>query len=60
MGTEAAWPRCARLLGHVTGGTSFVLIIVSPDMVSCEATTLRLFAQNDAVASFARWWRSTG
>jgi DNA-binding Lrp family transcriptional regulator len=37
---------------YVTGGTSFVLIIVSPDMVSYEATTRRLFAQNDAVASF--------
>lgn len=37
---------------YVTGGTSFVLIIVSPDMVSYEATTRRLFAQNEAVASF--------
>jgi Lrp/AsnC family leucine-responsive transcriptional regulator len=37
---------------YVTGGTSFMLIIVSPDMVSYEATTRRLFAQNDAVASF--------
>ncbi|CAN7197409.1 AsnC family transcriptional regulator [Devosia sp. Root413D1] len=37
---------------YVTGGTSFVLIIVVPDMVSYEATTRRLFAQNEAVASF--------
>lgn len=37
---------------YVTGGTSFVLIIVAPDMVAYEAITRRLFAQNDAVKSF--------
>lgn len=37
---------------YVTGGISFVLVIVSPDMTAYEATTRRLFAQNDAVASF--------
>jgi len=37
---------------YVTGGISFVVVIVSPDMVAYEATTRRLFAQNDAVASF--------
>jgi DNA-binding Lrp family transcriptional regulator len=37
---------------YVTGGISFVLVVVSPDMAAYEATTRRLFAQNDAVASF--------
>lgn len=37
---------------YVTGGTSFVLVIVSPDMTAYEATTRRLFARNDVVASF--------
>lgn len=37
---------------YVTGGISFVLVIVSPDMTAYEGTTRRLFAQNDAVASF--------
>jgi DNA-binding Lrp family transcriptional regulator len=37
---------------YVTGGISFVLVIVSPDMTAYEATTRRLFAQNEAVASF--------
>lgn len=37
---------------YVTGGISFVLVIVSPDMSAYEATTRRLFAQNEAVASF--------
>ena len=37
---------------YVTGGTSFVLIILSPDMRSYEATTRRLFSQNESVASF--------
>lgn len=37
---------------YVTGGISFVLVIVSPDMTAYEATTRRLFAQNNAVASF--------
>ena len=37
---------------YVTGGISFVVIIVCTDMVTYEAVTRRLFAQNDAVASF--------
>ena len=37
---------------YVTGGISFVLVIVSPDMAAYETTTRRLFAQNEAVASF--------
>ena len=37
---------------YVTGGTSFVLVIVAPDMAAYEAITRRLFAQNDSVASF--------
>ncbi|WP_167104179.1 Lrp/AsnC family transcriptional regulator [Sphingomonas oligoaromativorans] len=37
---------------YVTGGISFVLVIVSPDMVAYEATIRRLFTHNDAVASF--------
>jgi DNA-binding Lrp family transcriptional regulator len=37
---------------YVTGGISFVLVVVSPDMKAYEATTRRLFAQNEAVASF--------
>ena len=37
---------------YVTGGISFILVIVSPDMAAYEATTRRLFAENDAVASF--------
>jgi DNA-binding Lrp family transcriptional regulator len=37
---------------YVTGGTSFVLMIISPDMRSYEATTRRLFSDNDCVASF--------
>ncbi|MBR0894733.1 Lrp/AsnC family transcriptional regulator [Bradyrhizobium tropiciagri] len=37
---------------YVTGGISFMLVIVSPDMAAYEATTRRLFAQNEAVASF--------
>lgn len=37
---------------YVTGGISFVLVIVSRDMVTYEAATRRLFAQNEAVASF--------
>jgi len=36
---------------YVTGGISFVLVIVSPDMPAYEATTRRLF-QNEVVASF--------
>lgn len=37
---------------YVTGGVSFMLIIVTEDMTSYEAITRRLFAQNDSVASF--------
>ncbi|MBS7809771.1 Lrp/AsnC family transcriptional regulator [Roseococcus sp. XZZS9] len=37
---------------YVTGGTSFVLIIIAPDMAAYEGTTRRLFAENDAVASY--------
>lgn len=37
---------------YVTGGISFVLVILSPDMTAYEAITRRLFAQNEAVASF--------
>ena len=34
---------------YVTGGVSFVLIIVTPDMRSYEALTRQLFAENDLV-----------
>lgn len=37
---------------YVTGGVSFVLIIVAPDMRSYEGLTRRLFAENDLVRSF--------
>jgi len=37
---------------YVTGGISFVVVILCPDMTAYEATTRRLFAQNEAVASF--------
>lgn len=37
---------------YVTGGISFMLVIVAPDMIFYEATTRRLFADNDAVRSF--------
>lgn len=37
---------------YVTGGISFVLMIVVADMEAYEAATRRLFAQNEAVASF--------
>lgn len=37
---------------YVTGGLSFILVIVAPDMIAYEAITRRLFAQNDAVASY--------
>jgi DNA-binding Lrp family transcriptional regulator len=37
---------------YVTGGISFILVIVAPDMIAYEAITRRLFSQNDAVASF--------
>lgn len=37
---------------YVTGGSSFVLIIVAPDMRSYERLTRRLFAENTAVKSY--------
>lgn len=37
---------------YVTGGPSFVLIIVAPDMRSYERLTRRLFAENEAVKSY--------
>jgi DNA-binding Lrp family transcriptional regulator len=37
---------------YVTGGISFVLVIVAPDMPAYEALTRRLFNENEAVASF--------
>lgn len=37
---------------YVTGGISFVLVIVAPDMVEYEAITQRLFSQNDCVENF--------
>lgn len=37
---------------YVTGGISFVLVIVTTDMIEYEAITRRLFADNEAVASF--------
>lgn len=37
---------------YVTGGISFVLVIVAPDMPAYETLTRRLFNENPAVASF--------
>lgn len=37
---------------YVTGGISFVLVILAQDMAAYEAITRRLFATNEAVASF--------
>ncbi|MGC4030053.1 MAG: Lrp/AsnC family transcriptional regulator [Steroidobacteraceae bacterium] len=37
---------------YVTGGVSFVLIIVTPDMRSYEGLTRRLFAENQLVENF--------
>ena len=37
---------------YVTGGISLVLVIVVPDMAAYEASTRRLFAQNESVKSF--------
>ncbi|WP_260928768.1 Lrp/AsnC family transcriptional regulator [Novosphingobium sp. 9] len=37
---------------YVTGGISFMLVIVTQDMVAYEAITRRLFADNEAVAAF--------
>ncbi len=38
---------------YVTGGISFVLVIIAPDMIAYEAITRRLFAQNDRVRDFS-------
>lgn len=37
---------------YVTGGISFVLVIVAADMVAYDAIGRRLFSENDAIASF--------
>ncbi|EZP74246.1 AsnC family transcriptional regulator [Sphingomonas paucimobilis] len=37
---------------YVTGGVSFMLVIITPDMRAYEALTRRLFAENDLVASY--------
>jgi len=37
---------------YVTGGTSFVLVIVASDMRTYERLTRRLFAENEAVKSY--------
>lgn len=37
---------------YVTGGTSFILIIVTPDMRTYEALTRKLFAENELVAGY--------
>lgn len=37
---------------YVTGGTSFILIVVTADMGAYEALTRRLFEENDAVNRF--------
>lgn len=37
---------------YVTGGISFVLVIVAPDMPAYETLTRRLFNENPTVASF--------
>ncbi|QUS38542.1 Lrp/AsnC family transcriptional regulator [Tardiphaga alba] len=37
---------------YVTGGTSFVLIVVTQDMRSYEAFTRKLFEENDAVNNY--------
>jgi len=37
---------------YVTGGVSFVLVIISPDMRAYEALTRRLFAENELVDRF--------
>ncbi|NBC37774.1 AsnC family transcriptional regulator [Novosphingobium sp. FSY-8] len=37
---------------YVTGGVSFVVVIVSPDMRAYEQLTRRLFAENDLVERF--------
>ena len=37
---------------YVTGGISFVLIIITPNMPTYEALTRRLFAENELVVDF--------
>ncbi|MDE1178587.1 MAG: Lrp/AsnC family transcriptional regulator [Edaphobacter sp.] len=37
---------------YVTGGVSFVLLILAPDMRSYEGLTRRLFSENELVKSF--------
>lgn len=37
---------------YVTGGRSFIMLIVAPDMRRYEAITRRLFAENEAVANY--------
>ena len=37
---------------YVTGGVSFVLVIVAPNMPTYEALTRRLFAENELVLGF--------
>lgn len=37
---------------YVTGGISFVLVIVAPNMPTYEALTRRLFAENELVVGF--------
>jgi DNA-binding Lrp family transcriptional regulator len=37
---------------YVTGGISFVLIILAPDMRTYEGLTRRLFAENESITSF--------
>lgn len=37
---------------YVTGGRSFIMLIVAPDMRRYEATTRRLFAENESVANY--------
>lgn len=37
---------------YVTGGISFVVIILAPDMRTYEGLTRRLFAENELVTSF--------
>lgn len=37
---------------YVTGGISFFLVVVAPDIRAYEALTRRLFAENDNVASY--------
>jgi DNA-binding Lrp family transcriptional regulator len=45
---------------YVTGGISFVLIIISQDMRAYEALTRRLFSESDWLKGFGHWSRWTG